>query len=1078
MATTLIDYHHQSETCTNVGVRYCMWDHVLVTYDKIERSGSNVTISGLCMKGWWDRGSTYYFSYYGALRYGADLIVNGQTVAHGSAVKNAGGHINAGEILFEQCGLSASFSLPPGENTIQVQVRGTDEFAFTTSGAITVTIPAGIDPPGPPSGSLSCSTMASLDGATGATVRLSGVDFNCPAGNDCSLSTSIKITQGGSTVASTSGRVLSPTNLQPNTHYNATGRVSNGSYSRTSSCSFTTLTSSRAFGYKWRTDQVSQLSVNVDKGGNACSSSTKVSIREKGSGAWKQVFTTTEYGVQTFQIRDIIVRGKQYEAKTETTNCAGTYTSTYNFTPPAADNIIGDITSADSELEDEAGGQQVTVNLCYSVTSALLEPVGEENPITVFVQYRIKGQTEWEDTDPVIMTTPTLSHCITLPHLACSSEYEFRLCMQAKGVKVYSAVRTLATATCADMNSCTCNTLEYMTELICQEVFRIKDGMKTIYANCDSKELCDPYSKNPTWASILSRILRFVQMVVCITCSMDQLKMVQGEDDDIYTATEPGEYGVWEKMVNEALEGEGKLLSSDGAKKAIDYFISSVWHPIGVYDYFAWEMGDLAEEAPEPTDGETAVVGENWYEFKNGAWVDKGRVPSLEPFGTILIKKGTLYANHEYYWFADEWNLLDFAKGPIIEDVERLESKDNMTTNKEPGGLKIQHNLEDFDYSTLPCERTVCFVVEDMVLPPKGSYRVTFPAEPNATIYQYQDVVEGGKAQNPGDPTRTGFTFAGWKNGNTGGTFDWDAPITSDVEVIAQWTPQVVTVTFDINGATGTAPASITAHYGDTLPALPDDTGFSLAGATFHGWARDGVPFTGTTQLVGDTTLVAVWHMSEFDVTFHPENGEADTVVRLSYGSSPAKPADPTKDEYLFTGWFTSPAENTGAPFSFTTLLYGPTDIYARWVKAKYTVTFDSAGGTDVPSQLVNYMTRATMPSPNPTKEGFIFGYWMLDGYRYHFDQEIVANTTLVAKWWGIYTVTFEDTFGDKVWDDQTVVEGNPVDTMGKTEPTRDGYTFAGWFKKSDNTKWNIDTDLVMEDMTLVAVFTKNEETT
>lgn len=1072
MATTLIDYNHQSQACTTVGPRLCMWDHVLVTYDNIERSGNTVTIKGLYMRGWWDKGTASAFVYYGTFTYGAKLIVNGREVAWARTTKNAGGTVPAGQTLFEQGGMTASFNLPAGENTIQVQVQGTDEFSFSPSAAITVTIPPGIDPPGPTSGSIRCSIGSGSDGANKATVSFSGLNFNCPAGNVCHNSTSIKVSPGG---YSSSGRSLSMSNLQPNTKYTARGTASNGTYSSTSTCSFTTLTSSNAFGYRYRTDQVSQMSINVDKGGNACATSTKVYIREKG-GSWKQVHSTTGYGVETFQLRNLITRGKKYEAKTESTNCAGTYVSpVYNFEPPAADNIIGLITSLDSELEEESKGQSVQVNYCWDVTSALLAPVSEDNPITVYVQYRIKGQGEWQDSDAVTMTTDHMTACGSLPHLTCSAEYEFRLLMQNGNTKVYSAIRTLATAICADYNICTCDTLEYMTELICQEFNRVKNGMKTIYANCDAKDLCDPYSKNPTWASILSRVLRYFQSIVCILCSMDTLQMAVGEDDQIYTATEPGQAGAWETLVNDAEENNGHIISSDGAKKAIDYFVASVWHPIGIYDYFVWKEADIPLEAPEPKDGETLVMGENWYEYRNNAWVDKGKVKDLAPFGTILIKQGTDYANHEFYWFADEWNLLDFERGPMAEKIALYESKDDLVTNQDAGGLKIQHNLANFDYSTLPCERTACFVVEDMNLPAVGSYRVTFPTEPNATIIQYQDVIDGGLAQKPEDPTRTGFTFTGWKNGNTGATFDWDAPIHADVEVIAQWTPQKITVTFDINGATGTTPSPIAAHYGDTIAALPDDTGFDLAGATFHGWARDGVPFTSTTQLVGDTTLVAVWHMDEFDVTFHPENGEDNFTTHLTYGSSPARPTDPTRDEYLFTGWFTSPEEGTGTAFSFTTLLYGPTDIYARWVKAKYTVTFDSAGGSDVPSQLVNYQTRATMPSPNPTKAGFVFGYWMLDGYRYHFDQEIVADTTLVAKWFGIFTVKFEDTFGDKVWDDQTVVEGNPVNTEGKVDPSRDGYTFAGWFKKSDNTAWDIHNDLVSENMTLVAVFTKND---
>lgn len=1071
MATTIIDERYK--IYTTVGPSLYMWTHYLATYENITRSGNKVTLSGVCMKAWWEKGTTDNFIYYGTISYGFELLIDNKVVASVSRTHAAGETYREGTVLAEECGITVTFEAEPGQTTIPVKIRGTGGVAGDeSSGNVTFYIPPAVDPPGPPSGSLSCST----NGANGGNITLSGVSFDCPAGNECHNSTRIVLKNGGTTVASTNGTRLNPTNLQPNTKYAATGTVSNGEYSKTSTCSFTTQTSSSPFGYRWRTDQVSQMSVNVDKGGNACATTTKVYIREIG-GSWQQVYSTSGYGIETFQIRDIIVRGKSYEAKTESTNCAGTYVSpTYKFAPPAADNIIGTITSIDSELEEESKGQSALVHFCWQVTSALLAPVSEENPIMVSIQYRVKGETDWADTDAVTVTTSTKMFCGDIPHMPCGVDMEFRLYMQNNNsnTRVYSAIRTVSMAMCADVNACTCDTFNYMTELICQEFNRMKSGMKTMYANCDTKDFCDPYSKNPTWVSTLSRIVRFFQAIACILCSMDTLNFVEGEDDDIYTATEPGKYGAWQKMVGEAVEGEGKLLTSDGAKKAIDYFVSSVWHPIGRYDYFVWDEKDIPTEAPEPQGGETLVIGTHWYEYKNNAWVDKGEIPDLDPFGTIVITKGTDYANHEFYWFADEWNLLDFEKGPTYEKLLQYESKDDLTINDQAGGMKIQHNIASFDYSTLPCERTVCFVVEDMDLPPLGSHRVTFPTAQDATIIQYQDVVDGGLAQKPEDPTRTGYTFVGWKNGNTGSTFNWDAPIHEDVEVIAEWTPQVVAVTFDLAGGEGTAPDPITAHYGDVIAALPDNTGFNYPGATFHGWARDGVPFTSTTKLVGDTVLTAIWHMSEFDVTFHPENGDENVVVHITYGSAPAKPADPTKDLFLFTGWYTSPEEGTGAPFSFDTLLYGPTNVYARWIKAKYDVVFDSAGGSAVPTQLVPYQTRAQRPT-NPTKEDYVFAYWMLGGQRYNFDQEVVEDITLVAKWLGIYTVKFEDTFGDTIWADQTIVEGNTVNTAGKTEPSRDGYVFDGWYKKSDNTKWDIDTDLVVEDMTLVAVFTKND---
>lgn len=64
-----------------------------------------------------------------------------------------------------------------------------------------------------------------------------------------------------------------------------------------------------------------------------------------------------------------------------------------------------------------------------------------------------------------------------------------------------------------------------------------------------------------------------------------------------------------------------------------------------------------------------------------------------------------------------------------------------------------------------------------------------------------------------------------------------------------------------------------------------------------------------------------------------------------------------------------------------------------------YTVTFDSDGGSEVPSQTVNSGSKATEPN-DPTKEGFTFEGWVDgNGDPFDFDTLITSNITLYADW-------------------------------------------------------------------------------
>ena len=67
----------------------------------------------------------------------------------------------------------------------------------------------------------------------------------------------------------------------------------------------------------------------------------------------------------------------------------------------------------------------------------------------------------------------------------------------------------------------------------------------------------------------------------------------------------------------------------------------------------------------------------------------------------------------------------------------------------------------------------------------------------------------------------------------------------------------------------------------------------------------------------------------------------------------------------------------------------------------KYTVTFDSKGGSNVPSQEITKGNKATKPG-DPTKDGYIFGGWYSDPYyisEYRFTNKVTKDLTLYAKW-------------------------------------------------------------------------------
>jgi len=115
----------------------------------------------------------------------------------------------------------------------------------------------------------------------------------------------------------------------------------------------------------------------------------------------------------------------------------------------------------------------------------------------------------------------------------------------------------------------------------------------------------------------------------------------------------------------------------------------------------------------------------------------------------------------------------------------------------------------------------------------------------------------GTSVTTPVEPTKTGYSFAGWTPA---------LPETMPAEnrtVTATWTINQYTLTFSANGGTGSVPAAITADYNSAVP-LPEAGSLVRAGYTFGGWSHNtsgSTLLTPYTVKAVDETLYAVWNI-------------------------------------------------------------------------------------------------------------------------------------------------------------------------------------------------------------------------
>lgn len=179
-----------------------------------------------------------------------------------------------------------------------------------------------------------------------------------------------------------------------------------------------------------------------------------------------------------------------------------------------------------------------------------------------------------------------------------------------------------------------------------------------------------------------------------------------------------------------------------------------------------------------------------------------------------------------------------------------------------------------------------------------------------------------------------------------------------------------------------------------------------------------------------------------YTVTFDSNGGSLVKAVEVKKRDKVDKPSDPTRDGYQFGGWYLD-----DELFDFDTKITKNITLVAKWVKAGFTVTFDSNGGNSLDSVTITDGTIKNLPTPS--KDGYKFLGWYLDGKKIEDGSKITGNVKLVAKWLKIdskakeYTVSF-DTDGGSELSDVKVLAGT---TLNKpNDPQRSGYTFVGWY--------------------------------
>ncbi len=266
-------------------------------------------------------------------------------------------------------------------------------------------------------------------------------------------------------------------------------------------------------------------------------------------------------------------------------------------------------------------------------------------------------------------------------------------------------------------------------------------------------------------------------------------------------------------------------------------------------------------------------------------------------------------------------------------------------------------------------------------------------------------------------------------------------------------------------------------------------------------------------------------------VTFNSNGGTEIAPKEVVSGLKIKAPSTPTKDKYVFRGWYED--STFSKEFDFNTLITSDMTLYANWEAANSINEIRLAGdiqygtvqvgtlpsfnpGTTTDSITIDktnsgWMKRTSTTSlwggfasntpvaynDGKTNYGYDFCVNTNDGYQLASDLKVIYNgddvttTANVSRWaWGayvtvdlgkangtpvVYTITFNSNDGTPVAP-QNINAGEKLKEPTPA-PTREGFTFDGWYEDSTfSKKFDFNTPIT-DSMTLYAKWTENKYT-
>ncbi|MGN0808133.1 MAG: InlB B-repeat-containing protein [Candidatus Coproplasma sp.] len=345
-------------------------------------------------------------------------------------------------------------------------------------------------------------------------------------------------------------------------------------------------------------------------------------------------------------------------------------------------------------------------------------------------------------------------------------------------------------------------------------------------------------------------------------------------------------------------------------------------------------------------------------------------------------------------------------------------------------------------------------------------------------------------------PSKVGYTFIGWfTDSEFTSVVVTELPIgtSGKITLYAHYSINQYTISFESNG--GTSVASITQNYATSVnaPESPAKNGYSFAGW----YSNESLTklYTFSTMPAENITLYAKWNLVTYNIIYNLNGGINSNANPANYTilNATITLSEATKTGYSFAGWYTD-AECTAEITEIISGSYGDVELFAKWTAIEYTIIYLTADGA-THSNITTYTIETDLTAlAEATLKGYTFGGWYTDDSYTTAVTNVaggeIGNKTIYAQFsantYNVWldgneeascTVSFNLNGAEGTIESQTVTP--TVKLEYPTDPTRDGYIFAGWYANEDCTGSLYDfTAIVTSDTTLYAKWVKVENAT